>query len=67
VTVLDGIDTISVSNIDLTLLGHGYVGEARGVLQDMHQLIKMKAAPDQRFALKRALTPEGATYWEIAS
>jgi esterase/lipase superfamily enzyme len=67
VTVLEGIDTISVANIDLTLLGHGYVANARAVLEDMHQLIKLRVAPNKRFGLRRALSPEGKTYWEILS
>ena len=31
VTVLPGIDTIVATNADVTLLGHGYVSESRGV------------------------------------
>jgi hypothetical protein len=36
-TVIEGLDTISVTNEDLTLLGHGYVAEARDVLIDMQK------------------------------
>jgi esterase/lipase superfamily enzyme len=35
VTIVPGIDTIEVSSIDLTLLGHGYVASARSILSDM--------------------------------
>ncbi len=45
--VLPGIDTINVTNVDLTMLGHGYVAEARDVLTDMHALITRGAPPDQ--------------------
>jgi pimeloyl-ACP methyl ester carboxylesterase len=48
VSVFDGIDTVSVTNVDLTVLGHGYVGGARDVLQDMHRLIFNGAAATLR-------------------
>jgi esterase/lipase superfamily enzyme len=50
--VLPGIDTINVTNADLTMLGHGYVAAARAVLVDMHLLITHGAPPDQRFGLQ---------------
>jgi esterase/lipase superfamily enzyme len=65
VLVVPGIDTINVSNLDLSLLGHGYVAEARDVLQDMHRLIREGTAPERRFGLRRAVTPDGDTYWAI--
>jgi esterase/lipase superfamily enzyme len=66
VSVFDGIDTISVSNIDLTLLGHGHVGEARDVLHDMHRLI-FEGAPPPRFGLRPRRNDEGKTYWEVGA
>ena len=54
--VLPGIDTINVTNVDLTMLGHGYVAEARDVLTDMHALITQGAPPDERFGLREAKT-----------
>lgn len=66
VSVFDGIDTVSVSNIDLTLLGHGYVGGARDVLQDMHRLIFTGEAPP-RFGLRPRQNAEGKTYWEVGA
>lgn len=44
---------MSVSNIALTILGHGYIGEAREVLADMHSQIFDSLAPDDRFGLRR--------------
>jgi esterase/lipase superfamily enzyme len=67
VLVVPGIDTINVSNLDLTLLGHGYVAEARDVLQDMHRLIREGSPPERRFGLRREVTPEGATYWMVGA
>lgn len=64
VTVVDGIDTVSVTNLDLTLLGHGYVAEAREVLHDMQTLITDNKAPP-RCGQKEKRTPEGRRYWEV--
>ncbi|MBD1211526.1 MAG: alpha/beta hydrolase [Dolichospermum circinale Clear-D4] len=52
ITVIEGIDTVEVSNIDLTWLGHGYYGAARDVLNDIHCLLKDNKSPDKRFGLK---------------
>ncbi|HYI10182.1 MAG TPA: alpha/beta fold hydrolase [Thermoanaerobaculia bacterium] len=67
VFVMDKLDTVSVSNIDLTLLGHGYVGAARDVLKDMHELIRHGTPPEKRFGLKEAKTEEGERYWLIGA
>lgn len=64
VTVVEGIDTVSVENVDLTLLGHGYVAEARPVLQDIERLISTNEPPP-RFGLEEAKTPDGRRYWTV--
>ena len=65
ITVVNGLDTVAVPNADLTLLGHGYVAEARNVLVDIHTLIHRDAAPAQRFGLREAATEHGERYWLI--
>ncbi len=65
--VIEGIDTINVTNVDMTMLGHGYVAEARNVLGDMHRLLNDGAAPDQRFGLKPKNNEHGQRYWEIGA
>ncbi|MBW4670837.1 MAG: alpha/beta hydrolase [Cyanomargarita calcarea GSE-NOS-MK-12-04C] len=64
ITVVEGLDTVEVSNIDLTLLGHGYFADARDLLQDIHQLLLHNTSPDKRFGLR---TREEGTqkYWII--
>jgi esterase/lipase superfamily enzyme len=59
-----GIDTVNVTNVDLSLLGHGYVAQARDVLQDMHRLLRHDIEPDQRFGL-RAMFDEQGKYWVV--
>jgi esterase/lipase superfamily enzyme len=48
VTVVPGVDTIEVTNIDLTILGHGYYAEAGPVLYDMADLLKHGDPPERR-------------------
>jgi esterase/lipase superfamily enzyme len=65
VLVVPGIDTINVSNLDLTLLGHGYVAEARDVLQDIYYVLRDNTPPERRFGLRRATTADGRPYWVV--
>jgi esterase/lipase superfamily enzyme len=79
VTIVDGVDTIAVSAIDLTFLGHGYFAAAREVLSDIYFMInennndsdpaqpdgiKRPKTPNQRgVGIKPAKTSEGRDYW----
>lgn len=48
VTVVEGIDTVEVSDIDLTFLGHGYFADARILLEDIRELLIYNTPPNQR-------------------
>jgi esterase/lipase superfamily enzyme len=65
ICIAPGIDTIGVTNVDVTLLGHGYVGDAREVLTDIHTLITTGLPPNQRFGLHEQRTDQGEQYWLI--
>jgi esterase/lipase superfamily enzyme len=65
--VVPGIDTINVTGIDLTMLGHGFVYEARAVLTDMHTLIRRGTPPEQRFGLREATNEGGDRFWLIGA
>jgi esterase/lipase superfamily enzyme len=67
VMVMPGIDTVEVSNIDLTFLGHGYYAAARDLLHDMHNLIMHGEPPESRLGLVRTQTPAGGRYWQIGA
>jgi hypothetical protein len=67
ITIVDGIDTIEVSNIDLTLLDHSFFGDARDVLTDMFQLIMHNADPAKRAGLEKASISNELVYWKIKS
>ncbi len=51
VTIVPGVDTIDVSNIDLTILGHGYFSDDESVLSDMYSLLSENKSPQNRFRL----------------
>src|ERR1700682_765312 len=63
IMIVPGIDTINVTNSDLSMLGHGYVAESRDVLQDMHKLIAEGSPPDARFGLQESKTESGERFW----
>jgi esterase/lipase superfamily enzyme len=65
VTVVPNVDTIDVGRIDLSLLGHSYVGADRNVLHDMHRLLHSDAIPSKRMGLSEVVEPNGARYWTI--
>jgi len=67
VMVVPGIDTVNVTNADVTILGHGYVAEARGVLTDIHALLRHGAAPTKRFGLQPQISENGKRYWVIGA
>jgi esterase/lipase superfamily enzyme/uncharacterized membrane protein YkvA (DUF1232 family) len=66
VTVVPGIDTIEVTNIDVTRLGHGYYASAAPVLYDIDELLRYGAQPHSRLRLRpgQAGDPR-APYWVI--
>jgi esterase/lipase superfamily enzyme/uncharacterized protein YjbJ (UPF0337 family) len=65
--VMAGIDTINVKNVDISMLGHGYIAEARNVLQDVHDLFSAGNPPDRRFGLNKVFDEQGLPYWEIGA
>jgi esterase/lipase superfamily enzyme len=65
VTVVNGIDTVEVTNIDLSFLGHGYIAEAQRVLQDMKMLMEENTPPPRRFGLQMCQTSDLNVYWRM--
>jgi esterase/lipase superfamily enzyme len=64
VTVIDGIDTVEVTHIDLTLLGHRYFAEAEPVLYDIKELIDDDTPPDRRLRIEPRVQG-GVRFWSI--
>ena len=68
VTIVPNIDTIEVSNIDVTMLGHGYYAEAEPVLYDIASLLRNDAAPGQRPRLQASGAAGSAdAHWVIGT
>ncbi|MCF0060146.1 alpha/beta hydrolase [Dyadobacter chenwenxiniae] len=66
ITVVPDIDTIFAGDIDMSLLGHGYVAEAREVLTDIHSLIHHNTPANARMGLYWVDLKPGEGYWTIA-
>ncbi len=52
--VMKGIDTIDVSTVDTSLLGHSYFGDNGSVISDIHRLLTQGSPPNQRSCLSQA-------------
>jgi esterase/lipase superfamily enzyme len=63
VTVVPDIDTIEVTDIDVTMLGHGYYAAAEAVLYDIDELLRHNEDPAKRLRLRRGVEP--AQHWVI--
>lgn len=60
--VVTGVDTIDVSQIDTSLLGHSYFADSRSVISDIYNMICLGQAPQKRYGLVPRTDSKG-TYW----
>jgi esterase/lipase superfamily enzyme len=65
ITVVPNIDTVEVTDIDLTVLGHGYYSEAEPVLYDMNDVLRHNSPPGSRQRIRRAGGSGQPLYWVI--
>ena len=61
------VDTVEVSNVDLTFLGHGYYAAARDLLHDLHSLLIHDKPPEERMGLLPVRNEAGQPYWMIGA
>jgi hypothetical protein len=66
ITIARGIDTVEVSAVDLSRLGHGFYAAARSVLTDMHDLMANNTSPDERMGLAKWEAKHGP-YWRFVA
>jgi esterase/lipase superfamily enzyme len=64
--LIPGIDTIDVSEVDTSLLGHNYYGESDAILADICLLLQESKPPSQRSWLT-PMAQNGLTYWVLQS
>lgn len=62
ILILNGIDTIDVTQIDTSLMGHAYYGDNTTVISDIYALLKNAHRPTQREWLRDISSP-GGMYW----
>jgi esterase/lipase superfamily enzyme len=67
VTILKDIDTVDVTEIDLSFVGHGYFAAARPVLYDLHELMHYNTPPAKRMALLPCKTETQEQFWRIGA
>ena len=64
--VLQGIDTIDVSQIDLSILGHSYYGDSQPIIRDLKSAMLLQMEAAQRLWLQPMEVGENLKYWIYA-
>ncbi|GFO63256.1 alpha/beta hydrolase [Geomonas paludis] len=62
IVVVPGVDSIDVSRVDTSLLGHSYYGSNRSIITDISEALQLKK-PDEREFLVRRESPQHRKYW----
>lgn len=65
VTVVKDIDTVEVTSIDVSMLGHGYAAECEQVLADISSLLRQSVAPRDRPHLRIMRNELGEAFWTM--
>lgn len=65
IVVVPGVETIDVSGIDLSLLGHSYYGDNESMLRDLYELVRSRLPAPQRNMLIARQAGE-LIYWQLA-
>lgn len=65
IVVVPGVETIDVSGIDLSLLGHSYYGDNESMLRDLYEVVRARL-PASRRALLVARRQGELLYWQLA-
>ncbi len=62
---MPGLDTVLVNDEDLGPFAHGYIGQSRAVLGDVHSLLTKNEPPSSRFSMREYLI-DGVQVWKLA-
>jgi esterase/lipase superfamily enzyme len=63
--VFDGIDTVNITPIDPSLLGHSYYGNQPVLLQDLRALVELGDPPSDRKWLIKMIRDANASAWRF--
>ena len=66
IVLCDGVDSIDVSAVDTTFLGHSYYGDNTSVISDIKRLLQTGFAPDRRCGIA-AVTRAAVKYWTFVA
>lgn len=61
--VVPGVDTIDVSRIDTSLLGHSYYGDNTSVVSDVRKILLLNLAPRERCDCLRPAEKDHLPFW----
>lgn len=64
--IVPQVDTVEITALDRSFLGHGYRASDRAALNELFQLLKLDNPPAQRPWLREAKAG-GKTYWEVVN
>ncbi|MFT5820651.1 MAG: esterase/lipase superfamily enzyme [Crocinitomix sp.] len=66
ITIVDGLESIDASDVDTSLLGHGYFTDTLSLINDIHQVL-MGELPQQRILVEhlRPSSGEFLKYWKF--
>ncbi len=64
ITVVDGVESIDASDVDTSLLGHGYFADTLSLIHDIHQVL-LGEMPHQRVLIEHHHSVQGEfrKYW----
>jgi esterase/lipase superfamily enzyme len=65
ICVVEGIDTIDVSHIDTSLIGHSYYGDNPALINDLRALIQLSQSTSQREWLEQVQMAADKVYWKF--
>lgn len=65
IVIVPGVETIDVSGIDLSLLGHSYYGDSEPMLRDLFGVVRARLLAPQRQSLVSRRIGE-LVYWQLA-
>jgi len=63
IVILPGLDSIDVSQLDTSLIGHAYFGDNQSVITDIYRLIRGKPVSNRDQLVERFL--KGLSFWEF--
>lgn len=66
ITITDGVDSIDVSAVDTSFLGHSYYGDNTSVIADIGRLLRSGLAPDRRCGIQ-SVTDAMRHYWTFVA